>query len=204
MKKITILLFTFTLTLNISSIFSQEKKISITVKDYKNKPVAGAVILFDNVRQKRWTNTKGKYKVKIVEEPKIITAFSPKIGIQKIKYDGKENVIIIIPKGKNNLTITNPKNKELDPNQFWSIYEYLRGNVPGVNVSPSNVITIRGYGTVNGNMTPLFILNGSNISKEAFSRIRPNLIKSISVLKGPETAYYGIRGANGVIVVQTL
>ena len=52
-------------------------------------------------------------------------------------------------------------------------------------------------------MTPLFILNGTPIEESTFSRIIPLDIQKLSVLKGTETTIYGIRGANGVIVVET-
>ena len=42
---------------------NDEVKITITVKDAKNKPIPGAIILFDDVRQKRWTNSKGILKL---------------------------------------------------------------------------------------------------------------------------------------------
>ena len=84
-----------------------------------------------------------------------------------------------------------------------SIYDYLRGQIAGVNVSSDEEITIRGYNSINGDMTPLFILNETTVSKEIFGNIRPLDIKSVTVLKGPETTRYGVRGANGVIIVTT-
>ncbi|MCI2229094.1 TonB-dependent receptor plug domain-containing protein [Polaribacter sp. MSW13] len=70
-------------------------------------------------------------------------------------------------------------------------------------MSSDDVISIRGYGSINGNMTPLFVVNGSNVSQETFGQIIPNDIKSVTILKGPETARYGVRGSNGVIVITT-
>ncbi|WP_093672560.1 hypothetical protein [Tenacibaculum sp. MAR_2009_124] len=71
-------------------------KITITVKDAKNKPIPGAIILFDDVRQKRWTNSKGVFKAKLDKTPKEICAFSPKVGVQKVAYTGKKNISITI------------------------------------------------------------------------------------------------------------
>ncbi|WP_093673189.1 TonB-dependent receptor plug domain-containing protein [Tenacibaculum sp. MAR_2009_124] len=87
--------------------------------------------------------------------------------------------------------------------QFKSIYDYLRGKVPGVNVSGANTINIRGYNSVNGSITPLFILNNTAVDQSVFGDVVPTTIKQIRVLKGPETATYGSRGANGVIIVET-
>ncbi|ARV15197.1 TonB-dependent receptor plug domain-containing protein [Polaribacter sp. SA4-12] len=200
-KYIVILLGVLFFSVNIHS---QEKKITIRVKDVNNKPVAGAIILFDNVKQKVWTNSKGIFKTKFKVAPKEISAFHPNIGITKIKYEGRENILLKIKKGNDaHVVSTNPKRKGSNSSQFNTIYDYLRGKIPGVHVSSDNIIAIRGYNSINGNMTPLFILNGTNISQEVFGRIIPNDIKSITVLKGPDTTIYGIRGANGVIVVKT-
>ena len=79
----------------------------------------------------------------------------------------------------------------------------LRGRVPGVDVSTSNEITIRGFNTVNGSTTPLFIVNGVQVSQDIFGNIVPMQIQKITILKGPDAAAYGSRGANGVIVVDT-
>lgn len=49
--------------------FSQEKnetiKLNLTVKDYNNKPVPGAVILLDNVKQDRVANASGTFKMNL-------------------------------------------------------------------------------------------------------------------------------------------
>lgn len=200
-NKLLILVLTTFLSINLSA---QSKKITIKVKDSKNKPVSGALILFDNVKQKVWTNSKGIFKAKIKTNPIIISAFHPNIGIVKTKYNGKRNITLVIKKGNDlQLSDNSPKEKVINAGQFNDIYDYLRGKIPGVNVSSDNTILIRGYSSINGSMTPLFILNGTNVSQEVFGRIIPNDIKSVTVLKGPETARYGVRGANGVIIVKT-
>ena len=53
-------------------------------------------------------------------------------------------------------------------------------------------------------MTPLFILNGTSVGQDTFGTISPSDIKSLTILKGPESAAYGVRGANGVIIVKTM
>lgn len=200
--KIVLLLLLISLSPNI---FSQENiKLFIKVKDEKNKPVPGAVILIDDVKQNRVANLQGVFKIRLQKAPKTITAFSPVIGVNKIDYqNGQNNITIKISKGENLLyKEKNLKEQSVNPQQFATIYDYLRGNVPGLNVSGTN-ITIRGFNTVNGNTEPLFIVNGTPVEKSTFSLIIPLEIEKITVLKGAETARYGVRGANGVIVVDT-
>ena len=85
------------------------------------------------------------------------------------------------------------------------------GRVPGLlsvqrSGQPGNdetTLRIRGIGTLdNSNAAPLVLVDGV---ERPFSRIDPNEVESISVLKdAASTAVYGIRGANGVILVTTL
>ena len=186
-----------------SNINSQEKKLTIKVKDINNEAVAGAIILFDNQKQRIWTNSNGVFKTKINTEPKEISAFHANIGINTIKYNGESKITIVIKEGDDLELIVNPvEQKMVEARQYNTIYDYLRGKVSGVNVTSDNVIRIRGYNSVNGNMSPLLIVNGINVTQESFGAIRPDDIKSITVLKGPETSRYGVRGANGVIVVE--
>lgn len=186
--------------------FSQSEsdvKLMVYVQDEANKPVPGAVILIDGVKQKMLTNKNGYFRVKLDKAPKSVAAFSPSIGISKVAYKGQSKVTINLKVIKDYEVVNDVNRKKLDPVQFRDIYDYLRGRIPGVDVSTSNEITIRGFNTVNGSTTPLFIVNGTQVSQDFFGNIVPMQIKSVKVLKGPDAATYGSRGANGVIVVET-
>ncbi|REH54631.1 TonB-dependent receptor-like protein [Tenacibaculum gallaicum] len=183
------------------SINSQTKKLTINVVNNKSKPIPGAIILFDNVRQKSWTNSKGIFKIKISEAPKEISAFSPKVGIKKVKYNNEKEITITIDEGNDLTLVGNTNVKNIGTSQYRNIYDYLRGKVPGVLVGTGNTILIRGYNTVNGNSTPLFVINNNAVDQSVFSDIVPSNIVSIRILKGPEAAKYGSRGAHGVIEV---
>lgn len=202
-KKITLLLIFFVSTVH----FSQEKtkniKLNITVKDYNNNPVPGAIILFDNIKQSRVANSRGIFKAILKNSPKEITVYSPIIGAQTVKYLGNPNMIISIKRPTNDDVSDTSREKISDPIQFRDIYDYLRGKVPGVQVSARNSIIIRGASNFTENKAPLFILNGVQVDETTFGAIVPTTIQSIKILKGPETSIYGVRGANGVIEVTT-
>ncbi|TXD53320.1 MULTISPECIES: TonB-dependent receptor plug domain-containing protein [unclassified Polaribacter] len=191
-------------------IFSQEEmttekvKLTILVKDGSNNPIPGAVILIDGVKQPRVANSAGYFKIKLDKAPKEITAFSPLIGVKKVPYTGKNSIIINIIAETNTAYLTDTNTEKVsDAIQFRDIYDYLRGKVAGVTISTSNKITIRGISTMNGNREPLFILNGVPVDENSFRDIVPTTIRTVKILKGPETAIYGLRGANGVIEVRT-
>lgn len=88
-----------------------------------------------------------------------------------------------------------------------TIDQALQGQVAGVNVSSSSGapgsnlnIRIRGVST-NGNNNPLILLDGNVI--EDLSVVNPNDIQSINILKDATAGIYGVRAANGVILIVT-
>ncbi|MEP0262619.1 TonB-dependent receptor [Dokdonia sp.] len=86
----------------------------------------------------------------------------------------------------------------------------LAGKLAGVLIKNQNgepgaapTILIRGSASVNGNSSPLIVVDGYPISGD-LGTINPNDIQSIEVLKdGASAAIYGSRGANGVVLVTT-
>jgi TonB-linked SusC/RagA family outer membrane protein len=70
---------------------------------------------------------------------------------------------------------------------------------PGEDAS---TLRIRGIGTFTGSASPLIMVDG--IETQSFNNIDPNEIENLSILKDASaTAVYGVRGANGVILITT-
>ena len=89
---------------------------------------------------------------------------------------------------------------EIDKNgpTYSNIFSYIAARCPGVQVTGNRVI-IRGIGTILGSTEPLYVVDG--MQYEDISWLNPNDVKSIDVLK--DGSEYGVRGANGVIVIST-
>jgi len=83
-----------------------------------------------------------------------------------------------------------------------SILDAIKGRVPGVNVTGNNV-TIRGINTILGSTDPLLVVDGVTTSFDAIYSIPVEDVDRIEILKGPSTAMFGSRGANGVIAIYT-
>ncbi|HET9709733.1 MAG TPA: TonB-dependent receptor plug domain-containing protein [Gemmatimonadales bacterium] len=87
----------------------------------------------------------------------------------------------------------------------------LEGKVPGLEVTRTSdgyvAIRIHGPSSFFGSGEPLYVLDGIPITPGPNGRISGLFakdIESIQVLKDPsETALYGVRGGNGVIVIKT-
>lgn len=93
---------------------------------------------------------------------------------------------------------------------YSNIYQYMQGRVPGLMVLKSGAgYTIRIRGMTNsfsaGSSEPLIVLNGTPLSSvDDISYINPSDVKSIDVLKDAASAsIYGVRAANGVILIRT-
>ncbi|MCQ2176362.1 MAG: TonB-dependent receptor plug domain-containing protein [Bacteroidales bacterium] len=91
--------------------------------------------------------------------------------------------------------------------KYTNIFDYLRGTVPGLYVGPLQgagsqpEMYIRGVNSINGDITPLILVDGAEMSSIAL--LDPSIVSRVTVLKGPEAAIYGARGANGVILIST-
>ena len=91
------------------------------------------------------------------------------------------------------------------------VEELLIGRIAGVQVlsTPNGgfMIRVRGITTINGYAEPLYIIDGMPVTVvpgEGLNWLDPAEILRIDVLKDPaETSMYGVRGANGVIVIRT-
>ena len=90
-----------------------------------------------------------------------------------------------------------------------NIGDALQGQVSGLQVftssgepSASVSMRLRGVTSINASTTPLYILDGSEITSSTFQTLNPNDIESMTVLKdASSTAIYGSRAANGVIIL---
>ncbi len=89
------------------------------------------------------------------------------------------------------------------PTGSRDILEVMKGRVPGLNIT-GNQIYIRGINSIMGSNQPLFLIDGVPTQDvEAIKSIPVEDIDRVEILKGPNTAIYGVRGGNGVIAVYT-
>jgi TonB-dependent starch-binding outer membrane protein SusC len=92
-----------------------------------------------------------------------------------------------------------------------SIEQQIMKRSPGVWVGKTSdgsiAVRIRGGSSLMGNNEPLYIVDGSPFApgpNGALTGLNPQDIDTIKVLKDPaDLTMYGVRGANGVIVIKT-
>ena len=94
-----------------------------------------------------------------------------------------------------------------------NISNALVGRVPGISSVQSSgepgdnsaTLRIRGVATLNSEgQDPLVVIDGIQSTTDAMNALDPNEIESVSVLKDASaTAVYGVKGANGVVIITT-
>jgi TonB-dependent SusC/RagA subfamily outer membrane receptor len=97
-----------------------------------------------------------------------------------------------------------------DRQTYASVVELIRARAPGVQVIQAGdtyALRIRGVSSPSGINDPLIVIDGAASSlpgTRALDSLNPNDIVKIEVLKdAASTAFYGMRGASGVILVTT-
>jgi TonB-dependent SusC/RagA subfamily outer membrane receptor len=100
---------------------------------------------------------------------------------------------------------------DVDENPVESIEKLLQTKAPGLLVTRTAdggiAVQIRGPSSFYGSNEPLYVIDDVLFepgSGGALTGLNPHDIESIKVLKNPaDTGVYGIRGANGVIIITT-
>lgn len=209
----------------------KRKKIELfgLIIDSLNSPISNADIYVDGRKIMATSNAEGRFRLKLKPKVKSVAVFKLMNGYAKLEYQGEKEVIFVLPVDnsvqqdalnmaekpsielvdvgykktqKSNLTTgvgVIKKGVFEKAFQYYTIYDMIRGEVSGVSVIGTS-IRIRFKSTVNGNSAPLLIVDG--IPVESISDISPTTVESISILKGPSTAIYGSRGANGVVLIR--
>ena len=104
---------------------------------------------------------------------------------------------------------TNIRN-EFQQAKSQNLSQALMGKVSGLSIMPNHTtsgsanILIRGNNSLNKGNSPLVVINGVVADQNALSKLDPQQIKGVTILKDASaTALYGSRAANGVVVVTT-
>lgn len=199
-----------------------------TVKDAKGEALIGVNVLLKGTQVGTSTDVNGKFSIK-VPGTKTVLVFSyigyasteVTVGNQKTidvvltETESTLNEVVVTGYGqtvkKSDLvgSIGSMSAKQLKERQPTSFAEALEGQIAGVQsitdggdpLSPGS-IQIRGMSSLNSGNGPLYVIDG--ILNDDASFLNPQDIATIEVLKdAASSAIYGVRGANGVILITT-
>ena len=206
-------------------VFAQNLTVEGTVKDETGEPLIGVTIMVQGQGTGSITDFDGNFRIQNVKQGTALE-FSYVGYLSQTKPaaaghmeivmlpDTKtlEEVVVIAYGQQKKVTITGAVaavgGDELLKAPVANVANALQGKLPGMSVvQPSGmpgadepVIRVRGTGSLNS-AEPLVLVDGV---ERPFGQIDPNEIQDISILKDASaTAVFGVRGANGVILVTT-
>lgn len=225
MKKITSILVIFLTAF--FSLHAQSLKVSGIVLDETNYPMVGVgVIEKGNTSNGTVTDIDGKFELTVEGSGSILSLSyigyeSMEVAVQSAPMTitmtpsslALDDVVVVaygVQKKESVVgAISTTTSEDLVQMGSPNLSTALAGKVAGVTFTvPSGrpgdddaEIYVRGVATLNGNSSPLVLVDG--VERE-YSQIDPEDIASLSVLKDASaTAVYGVRGANGVILITT-
>ena len=204
------------------SIFAQEK-ISGKVTGNNDLGLPGVTVLIKGTKKATQTDTAGNYSIYANKGESLLFSFVGYVT-REVKFEGSATINIVLSGQINNLNevvvtgyvsekvkditgaVAIVKPKDLTAVPAGQVEPMLQGRVAGMTVitqalpgSPS-LISIHGFGNF-ADVAPLYIIDGT---PGKINDLNPDDIESLQVLKDAgAAAIYGVRGANGVIVVTT-
>ena len=204
------------------------KNISGIITDDKGMVIPGASILIKGTSIGTITDMDGKFTLSNVPDDAVLEISFIGMKSQDIAVAGKtvfnvsltsdviglDEVVAVGYGTQKKVTVTgsvaSADGELISRVPTSSVTNTMVGNLPGLVANNTSgepgyddaELLIRGRSTT-GDNSPLIVVDGVADRAGGFSRIDPNDIESISILKDASAAIYGSRAANGVILVTT-
>lgn len=203
-----------------------------TVADEQGVALPGVSIVLKGTLRGTVTDINGEFSIDAPEGSTLVVSFigfqSEEITVERSNIPLKitlaestesiEEVVIIGYGTQKKETVTGSmstvSSDELVQQPVSNISQALAGRLPGLIANQAGgrpgkdaaTIKIRGIGTLDAGSgsNPLILIDGIERDQTALNFLDPNEIESLSILKdASSTAVFGVRGANGVILVTT-
>jgi TonB-linked SusC/RagA family outer membrane protein len=227
MKKTLLIFIGIAYFLSIGNVFSQTRRIQGKVVE-GNEPLPGVSIKIKNTDSGTSTNDAGEFSLEVSDDAVLVVSF---LGYetQEAAVNNRRFITIDLQAANNELmdvvivgygqqkkitttgAIASVSGEDLVRAPVAGISNALIGMAPGLQAVQNSgefgndkaTIFIRGMATLNaGGRGPLIMIDG--VERETYNNLDPNEIESINILKdASSTAVFGVRGANGVILITT-
>lgn len=211
-----------------SLIFSAQTSIVTGIVTDENKEVMpGVTVKIDGNNVGTTTNLDGKYSINVENDSaRLVFSFigyrnqaidingQSKIDIQLQLSTKSLDEVVVVGYGKTTVkeltgATVQVKGESVERLNIPRMDQALQGQVSGVTIntnsgSPggSSSIRIRGLSTF-GDNDPLILVDGVVYDSDGLNALNPGDIESINVLKDATAGIYGVRAANGVIIIET-
>ncbi|NEV94777.1 SusC/RagA family TonB-linked outer membrane protein [Psychroflexus sp. YR1-1] len=219
-------LLTLFLALVVQIGFAQTKTVSGIVTDPDGSPLPGVNVLIEGQNTGTQTDFNGTYSIEADSSDRLVFSYvgfdtqiiavgsKTKIDVNLQLGEALDEVVVVGYGSTTKRSFTGSASvveaKNIESKNFSNVSQSLAGEASGVTVintsgqpGTTSTVRIRGFGSVNGNRDPLYVVDGVPYSG-SLNAINPNDIKSTVILKDASaTAIYGSRGANGVVLITT-
>ncbi|MFC0515581.1 SusC/RagA family TonB-linked outer membrane protein [Mucilaginibacter angelicae] len=223
--KVTLIAFFIMTAFLFSFSASAQNKIKVTgtVVDTTGEALTGVAIRVQGTQGGTTSDVKGNFTISVPSANSTLVFTYIGFISQELPLNGQTTIrvrlrasnaalqeVVVTGYGtqkKGSLTgaISTVTSKDLDRVHAGStVSTGLAGKIPGVTFRMSEgrpgasaSIQIRNMGT------PLYVIDGIQQDEGQFNNLAPNDVESITVLKDASAAIYGVRAANGVVVVTT-
>ncbi|WP_349316671.1 TonB-dependent receptor [Chitinophaga sp. MM2321] len=221
-----LLLLVITVGMSLTGFAQQNKKITGTVLDStSSERLPGISVIVAGTKNGAQTDVNGNFSLTVSENATLIfrhvgyqqktvkvgEAATIDVRLSSSEHDLDQVVVVAYGKQKK-ATVTGAivsiSTKEIKQSPAANLAVSLAGRLPGLTAmqrsgEPGRDITqlfVRGQGTINA-QSPIVLVDG--VERE-LTYIDPNEVESVTILKdASSTAIFGVRGANGVILVTT-
>ncbi len=210
------------------SVVEQKKEITGRVVDKQNISVPGVTVIIKGTTFGNISDADGNFRVLYTGEAKILVFSFVGMKTQEVPVGNKTNFTVVMEdetvgleevvavgygvQKKATVTgaVSSIETKEIVQSSSASLANALSGRISGLTSIQSGggqpgrddaTMYLRGAATTNGT-SPLILIDG--VPRDNIRTIDPNEVASVSILKDASaTALFGVRGANGVILITT-
>lgn len=207
--------------------FAQQKNVTGKVTDDSGEPLLGATILVKGTSTGTSSDFDGNYSINVAEGQTLVFSLIGYKDLERVvgssntlnvsmevSAQALDNVIVVGYGTTTQEAFTGSAkaiaSENIEAKSVSNLSQALKGEVAGVSVisgsgapGSSATVRIRGFGSVNGNQNPLYVVDGVPFDG-SISAINVADIENTVVLKdAAATSIYGSRGANGVILITT-
>lgn len=219
-------IFTLILALSIQFSFAQERTVTGKVSD-KTGAIPGVNVLVKGSKVSSYTDFDGGYSVKAKTGDVLVfsyvgmankqvtvgTSNSLNVSLEAEAQLMDEVVVVAYGKVKRSSytgSVSSVKGEQIADRALTNVLSGLDGAASGVQIQSSAgqpgsapSIRIRGFSSINGSNTPLYIVDGIPFTGD-INTINSSDVESMSILKdAASTSLYGSKAANGVIIITT-
>ncbi|MBN2635394.1 MAG: TonB-dependent receptor plug domain-containing protein [Prolixibacteraceae bacterium] len=201
------------------NVYAQERVVHGMVTTFDSIPLIGVEIQIKSTGQIVFTDSAGTFSVACNKEDKLkIRAngfYNSSLNLNektkfaainlKLKPGEKQREYAIgyghVSEKDLANAVTSLNQNDMKFSRFNDIFDIIRSM--GVEVV-NNEVHIRGDKSFQGNNAALLVVDGVIVDADFLKTIKPIHVKSIDIIRDGASSVYGSRGANGVVVVQTL